>query len=99
MIRGTTPTLEFTLPFDTRLLSDAYVTFAQNKQVVLDKKLSECQCSDNKLIVKLTQEETLRLKCNCLVEMQIRAKDLSGNAVASDIMVESPDRILKDGVI
>lgn len=99
MIRGTTPTLEFTLPFDTSLLSDAYVTFAQNKHVVLDKKLSECQCSENKLIVKLTQEETLMLKCNCLVEMQIRAKDLNGDVIASDIIVESPDRILKDGVI
>lgn len=99
MIRGTTPTLEFTLPFDTSLLAEAYVTFAQNKEVILDKKLSECQCVENTLIVKLTQEETLKLKCDCLVEMQIRAKDLNENAIASDIMVESPNRILKEGVI
>lgn len=99
MIRGTTPTLEFTLPFDASLLVEAWVTFAQNNEVVLDKKLSECQCSGNMLTVKLTQEETLELKCNCLVEMQIRARDVNGDAIASEIMVESPDRILKDGVI
>ncbi len=99
MIRGTTPTLEFTIPFDTSILAEAWVTFAQNKEVVFDKKLSECQCSGNMLTVKLTQEETLMLKCNCLVEMQIRARTVDGNAVASEIMVESPDRILKDGVI
>lgn len=26
MIRGTTPTLEFTLPFDTSLIAEMYVT-------------------------------------------------------------------------
>lgn len=29
MIRGTTPTLEFTLPFDTSLIAEMYVTMAQ----------------------------------------------------------------------
>ena len=99
MIRGTTPTLEFTIPFDTGLLAEAWVTFAQNKAVVLDKQLSECQCDANKITVKLTQEDTLKLKHNCLTEIQIRARTIDGNAVASEIMTVSPDRILKDGVI
>ena len=99
MIRGTTPTLEFTIPFDTSLLAEAWVTFAQNKAVVLDKQLSECQCDANKITVKLTQEDTLKLKHNCLTEIQIRARTVDGNAVASEIMTVSPDRILKDGVI
>lgn len=99
MIRGTTPTLEFTIPFDTSLLAEAWVTLSQNKTVVIDKQLSECQCEGNKMTVKLTQEETLLLKCNCLTEIQIRARTTDGNAVASEIMTVSPDRILKDGVI
>jgi hypothetical protein len=99
MIRGTTPTLEFTIPFDTSLLAEAWVTFAQSGTVVLDKQLSECQCDANKITVKLTQEETLQLKCNCLTEIQIRARTVDGNAVASEILTVSPDRILKDWVI
>lgn len=99
MIRGTTPTLEFKLPFDTDILAEAWVTMAQNKEVVLDKQMSECQCSGNVLTVKLTQEETLALKCNCMVEIQVRAKTKEGEVLASDIITESPDRILKDGVI
>lgn len=99
MIRGTTPTLEFTLPFDTDILAEAWVTMAQNKEVVLDKQMSECQCSGNVLTVKLTQEDTLALKCNCLVEIQVRVKTKEGEALASEVVTESPDRILKDGVI
>ena len=99
MIRGTTPTLEFKLPFETSVLAEAYVTFAQHGDVVLDKKMNECQCNENVLTVKLTQEETLSLECNCLTEIQIRVRTIDGNALASKVMSVSPDRILKDGVI
>ena len=37
MIRGTTPTLEFTLPFEVDLIAEAYVTISQNQSVVIDK--------------------------------------------------------------
>lgn len=99
MIRGTTPTLEFTIPFDTGQLAEAYVTLAQREEVVIDKSLDECTCNGNKLTVKLTQEETLKLRDESLTEIQIRARTLSGDAVASNIIRESTERILKDGVI
>lgn len=99
MIRGTTPTLEFLIPFDTGQLAEAYVTLSQNGQVVLDKALAECNCNENKLSVRLTQEETLKLKCSFVTEIQIRARTLEGEAIASQIIRESTERILKDGVI
>jgi hypothetical protein len=99
MIRGTTPTLEFVIPFDTGQLSEAFVTLSQNGAVVLDKPLSECKCSGNKLSVKLTQEDTLKLQCDCITEIQIRAKTMYGEALASTIIRERTDRILKEGVI
>ncbi len=99
MIRGTTPTLEFIVPFDTGQLANAYVTLSQNGNVVIDKALEECQCSENKLSVRLTQEETLKLQCDCITEIQIRAKTLDGDALASNIIRENTERILKDGVI
>ena len=49
MIRGTTPTLEFTLPFEVDLIAEAYVTISQNQSVVIDnsKKIS-CRRCENK---------------------------------------------------
>ena len=99
MIRGTTPTLEFTIPFDTSLLAEAFVTLSQNRTVVIDKPLEDCRCDDRKLSVTLTQEETLKLDCNCKAEIQIRARTTDGNAIASDIITVNTERILKDGVI
>lgn len=99
MIRGTTPTLEFIIPFDTGQLSEAFVTLSQNEVIIIDKALTECQCNENKLSVRLTQEETLKLQCDCMTEIQIRAKTLEGEAIASQIIKVNTERILKDGVI
>lgn len=41
MIRGTTPTLEFTLPFDTSLIAEMYITLTQNGTTMLEKTLSD----------------------------------------------------------
>ncbi len=41
MIRGTTPTLEFTMPFDTSLIAELYITITQNGATALEKTLSE----------------------------------------------------------
>lgn len=99
MIRGTTPTLEFLLPFDTDQLAEAFVTLSQQGVVKVDKALTECNCNERKLSVKLTQEETLKLACDCITEIQIRAKTISGDVVASEIKRVRTERILKDGVI
>lgn len=99
IIRGTTPTLEFVLPFDTDNLAEAFVTISQNNVTLVDKPLTACQCKDNKLTVTLTQDETLKLDCNCISEIQIRAKTAGGEAIASNIIRASTGRILKDGVI
>lgn len=99
MIRGTTPTLEFLLPFNTDQLAEAFVTLSQRGVVIVDKALTECNCNESKLSVKLTQEETLKLECDCTTEIQIRAKTVSGDVIASDIKHVRTERILKDGVI
>ena len=62
MIRGTTPTLEFTLPFDTSLIAEIYVTMTQNGKTVLEKTLSDCNCSGTSVSLTLTQEDTLKLQ-------------------------------------
>ena len=99
MIRGTTPTLEFTIPFDTELIAEAFVTLSQKNKVVLDKPLAECQRDEKVLSVKLTQEETLLLDCDYKTEIQIRVRTVDGDALASDIIAVNTERILKDGVV
>ena len=99
LIRGTTPTLEFTLPFPVEEIDEAYVTIAQRGAVVIDKPLTDCECGGNSLTVRLTQEETLKLKCDCTSEIQIRAKTVEGEVIASNIIHAQTGRILKDGII
>ncbi len=102
MIRGTTPTLEFTLPFDTSLIAEMYVTMTQNDKTVLEKTLSDCNCSGTSVSLTLTQEDTLRLQQQQLrsqAEMQIRVRTTAGEALASNIMRVYVGRILKEGVI
>lgn len=99
MIRGTTPRLEFTLPFDTDLLAEAYVTLSQQGKTVIEKRLEECEAEENLLAIRLTQEETLKLVSGQTTEIQIRARTSTGDALASSIIHVSTERILKDGVI
>lgn len=101
MIRGTTPTLEFALPFEVDLIAEAYVTISQNQSVVIDKSLSELTCAGKTLTVKLSQEDTLKLQQS---EIQNSGSaDTCANeerrSLASDIMRLHVGRILKEGVI
>lgn len=101
MIRGTTPTLEFTMPFDTSLIAELYITITQNGATALEKTLSDCNCNDTSVSLTLTQEDTLRLEQKPYLdsEMQIRVRTIAGEALASNIMRIYVGRILKDGVI
>lgn len=101
MIRGTTPTLEFTMPFDTSLIAELYITITQNGATALEKTLSDCNCNDTSVSLTLTQEDTLRLeqKPYSDSEMQIRVRTVAGEVLTSDIMSIYVGRILKDGVI
>lgn len=101
MIRGTTPTLEFTLPFDTSLIAEMYVTMTQNGKTVLEKTLSDCNCSGTSVSLTLTQEETLKLQqqLRSQAEIQLRVRTTAGEVLASDIMSVYVGRILKEGVI
>lgn len=75
MIRGTTPVLEFELPFDTELIAEAYVTISQNQKAVFEKNFAECIHSGKLLKVNLSQEDTLKLEscCNSHAEIQVQS--------------------------
>lgn len=103
MVRGTTPTHTFIFPFSSSLIETLFITYKQvignGKSIIIEKGLNDCETIDNKLIVKLTQEETLTLVHGVQTEIQVRVKTHDGEALASQIIRVSTEEILKDGVI
>lgn len=99
MIRGTTPTLAFELPFEVSLLAEAWITLAQQDKIILNKELADCSREGCLLSVRLSQEETLQLEQNCNTEIQLRVRTEGGDALASRIYTVDTACILKDGVI
>lgn len=101
IVRGTTPTLKFTVPFSTEEIQAAFVTMKQGGQIVIDKEAGKdgCACNDKEISVTLTQDETLMLKACQTIEIQIRIKDKDGNAFASQIIKTFAEEIIKEGVI
>ena len=99
MRRGTTPTHEFVVDVDMTSATAIYITYKQREKVVLEKNIDDITVTDTKLMVTLSQEETLMFNINNIVEIQIRAKMDTGEAIASNIIKTSAQRILKEGVI
>lgn len=67
MIRGTTPTNTFTLPFEPPIGTKFRIVYAQdekNKEVILfERTTGTCTVEGCKLSVRLTAEETLMFDC------------------------------------
>lgn len=99
MRRGTTPTISFTLPFDSSVISEIWLTIAQRSKEVLTKKKADMKIDGSMVSVQLTQQETLALDDYADIEIQARLKTTGGEAFASNILRVSVDAILKDGEI
>lgn len=99
MIRGTTPTLEFELPFEVSSLKSAFVTLSQSGQIIVNRELTECSYDTKILEVKLTQKETLAFTTNDPIQIQIRVLDRNGNALASEIWTDYVEDVLYEGIL
>lgn len=99
MIRGTTPTHKFILPFGTEMIKSIEICYAQNNVAVLTKEKDGCSLEDNTVNVKLTQEETLKFAEGVCAEVQVRVLTMGGDALASPIMRVHCGKLLSDGVL
>lgn len=59
IIPGTTPTHTFTLPFDTSYIKSLRIFYADGNNILLTKELTDATLSGNKIIIELTQADTL----------------------------------------
>ncbi len=99
MIRGTTPTHIFRLPFDSSLLSSARVVYKQGQREVLRKETGAFTMEANILKLTLSQEETLSFDCKLSVKLQLRVKTTAGQVLAMKPRIVTVDECLDDEVL
>lgn len=98
MIRYTTETLVFTLPFEASSAEEAYITLSQ-ADTRIERCIEEMTKSGNDLKVRLTQKETALFKAKKPCRIQLRVRDTGGNAYASQIYKVEVYDVMKEGVI
>lgn len=99
MMRGTTPTHTFELPFDVSSFKTVRVIYSQDDTPVLVKTDGEVKVSGNTINVQLTQDDTFSFSADKRVSIQIRLLAQDGNALASDIMMKSVQECLENEVM
>lgn len=99
MIKGTTPTHIFKIPFPASLVKEAMVIYAQGDIEVFHKDTYDCEIKNNEISVMLTQEETLLFNHRMPVQVQLRVLTTKGVAMASDVKVISVHKCLNSEVL
>lgn len=84
MIRGSTPTHIFHLPIPTEVVKGCLVSYGQKNRTILRKRTNECELSENKIIVHLSQTDTLRIDDAIpSVDVQIKIALYTGEVIVS----------------
>ena len=102
MIRGTTPTLQFNLPFETSIIKSAEITIKYVdglKKILITKTLDDCEIGEKSITTVLTQEETLQFPAPATVFVQLRILTTDDIAIATEIYKVSVKKLLADEVI
>jgi hypothetical protein len=102
MIRGTTPTIRYNLPFQSSLIKSAEIVLEYvdaNKKVLIEKKTEDCTLQGNSIQAVLTQEETLQIPAPSIVEIQLRVVTTDGTIMATVPEKVAVKRLLKEDVI
>ena len=99
MIRGTTPTHKFLIPFGTDMVKDVRISYAQDGAIVAEKTVEDCVLDGNEITTKLSQEETLKFHDKRHVELQLKLLLHTGDTMATDIYTLSARKVLNEEVL
>jgi hypothetical protein len=83
MIRGTTPTHTWVLPFDASLLKEVSITYMQNEEIIVKKTEEDCTMEGNKISITLTQEDTLKLEPKVRTTVQLKVMTQNKSVMAT----------------
>jgi hypothetical protein len=98
MIRGTTPTIVYTLPIEGDL-QEIWFTIQQNRKNIIEKTIDDFQVSGNVAKLTLSQEETLAIKAGTPFKYQARFLTKSGKSFAHEIRQTNIGDLLREGVM
>lgn len=102
MIKGTTPTLHYNLPFESSVVKTAEIVVEYvdaNKSIKIIKTTEDCTIGENYIEAVLTQEETLQLPAPSTVNVQLRLVTTDGLVLATEVEKITVKRLLKEDVI
>ena len=99
MKQGTTPTHTFQIPFDSSVITNLAILYAQGDSVILRKELADCSLEGKEIKVTLTQEETFLFDHKKDAKIQLHVLLAGNNALVSDIYTVSIDKCLDDEVL
>lgn len=99
MIKGTTPTHIFELPFDSSDVSKVKIVYTQNNKEILVKRNEDITFNGTSISTKLSQEETFLFDHTKTVYIQVRVLTKDDVALASTIMPVSVEKCLDDEVL
>ena len=99
MIRGTTPTHEFKVPYEKALIKTVKITYSQNDKLIFSKRTEDCTIKDGLISVTLTQEETFACKLGVFVDVQVRILTVRDEVTSSNIMHDTVYKSLDDEVL
>lgn len=97
--RGTTPTHSFATDIDLSNATSLYITYWQRGKVLVEKTIDDVSFDYMRVLVRLSQEDTLLFNDRYEVSIQIRAKFGDGSAIASNVIRIPVCEILKEGEI
>lgn len=98
MRRGTTPTITITTDVDLTPYETVILTIRDSGGRQIDIAREDMQITQTEVKTVLTQQQTLGMSPGG-VQLQIRAANADGVAIASNIMNTLAEAILKDGEI
>lgn len=104
MIQGTTPILQYNLPFQTSVIKEAEITLQytdamKNVLIVKTLKNGECELGEKSVSTKLTQEETLKLPAPATAKIQLRILTNDDVVLATEPCKVTVKKLLKKDVI
>lgn len=99
MIRGTTPTHTFTIPFAADDIKEVRIIYAQSGQEVFTKTTEDCALDGRTVSVRLVQEDTFALESTSSVQIQLRILTQDGEVHACDPLTVMVGTCLDDEVL
>lgn len=79
-MRGTTPSVTFTIPLKKEMIAKAKITFKQDNEILLTKHTRSCTIEDGKISTSLTREETLLFPNSKHIKMQLEIETPAGQS-------------------